>query len=106
MSRTYRRKSGDPSSKHWVTSEFRLIPGSRYWEWVPLDPNTIEYKRALSHYHSDSYRGFKEPGPSWFRNLHTERPQRRVARQQLALYMKDPSYEVILNAKDPLEYYT
>lgn len=106
MSRTYRRKTGDQTSKHWATSKCKIVPGYRYWEWVPLDPNTIEYKRELAHYYSDNYKGFKEPGPSWFRNLHTERPQRRAAKRQLSEYMKNPSYEVILNAKDPLEYYT
>lgn len=107
MSRTYRRKSGDPSYKRWHTSSsVRIDPDGWCWMWVPMDPASNEYKRAVARYHSDRTNNFKEPGPSWFRKLYTERPQRREAKRQLKKYMSDPDFEVILNAKDPLEYWT
>jgi hypothetical protein len=56
--------------------------------------------------HKDSTYRCKEPGPSWFRNLFTERPQRREAKRQLNKFLLDPDFEVLLDSKATLEYYT
>jgi len=106
MSRTYRRKSGDQTNLNWATHEFKRLPGTWHWERVPLDPQSKEYKASVARYYSDRQYTFKEPGPSWFRRLFTERPQRRHAKRELNKYLLDPDYEVILNEKDPLEYWT
>jgi len=107
MSRTYRRKTL-PVPKY-VTRE-------EVWSWYFRRPHlhyryfevgSHEHKKALAKHFSDTgtYR-YKEPGPSWFRNLYTERPQRREAVRQLKKFMLNEDYEVILNAKDKLEYWT
>ena len=107
MSRTYRRKATDPTDKKWSVSEHVRIEGTWSYIWVPYPKNSNEYKKGSAKYHSDAgTHNCKEPGPSWFRNLYTERPQRQEARQQLKKFMNDPDFEVILNAKDPLEYWT
>jgi hypothetical protein len=56
--------------------------------------------------HKDNTYRCKEPGPSWFRNLFTERPQRREAKRQLNKFLLDPDFEVLLDSKATLEYYT
>ena len=106
MSRTFRRKSGDNQDKKYVLSKHVRVPGSYFWYREPMKPNSAEYIKTNARYHSDNYRNFKEPGPSWFRNLTAERPQRREAKRQLYKYMHDPEFEVILNGKDPLDYWT
>jgi hypothetical protein len=108
MSRTYRRTSNCEHDLQWVTKKLIRITGKYYtrFAWIPLDPESDEYIKALAVYHSDAYRNFKEPGPSWFRNLFTERPQRRRAKLQCKKYLTNPEYEVILNAKDKLTYWT
>lgn len=106
MSRTYRRKGKYIPWNYWFDEESIKV-GPYHWIWVPRDKTTKEYKKDLAIYHSDSgTTNFKEPGPSWFRNQFTERPQRREAKRQLQKFMKDPEFEVMLNAKDPLEYWT
>ena len=106
MSKTYRRKKGDQSDLEWHLTELVRIPGTYRWIHIPIKQGTQEYKKLVAEYHSDRYRHFKEPGPAWFRNLTTERPQRREVARQLHKYKMDPDYEVILNAKDPLDYWT
>lgn len=107
MSRTYRQLKGDPYLKKWVV-ECKLIRNltSRN-AWIKLDKTSKEYKKALAKFHSDAgVMSFKEPGPHWFRNLFTERPQRRKAKRELKKFMLDNEYEVILRAKEPLSYWT
>ncbi len=66
-----------------------------------------EGKRRIAKYFSDSgTHNFKEPGPHWFRNLTSDRPNRRKAKAELRKYLLDPEYEVVLDAKPPLPYWT
>lgn len=106
MSHTIRRRSGDPYYKKVLTEPFERISGTWQWKRAPLDPSSKEYKIAIARYHSDGHKNFKEPGPHWYRNIFTERPQRREAKRQLKLYIQNPDYEVVLNTKDPLVYWT
>lgn len=112
MSRTYRRKEGigcGYQDKTWACSEWVRITyknGDSRLNRVPLPKDSDAYKKASSIYHSDTgTHYFKEPGPSWFRNVFCERPQRREARRQLRKYMLNEEYEVCLNAKDHLPYW-
>lgn len=103
MSRTYRRKS-IPIPKYVTTEYVYDWDNGRYRD---LDKNSKEYKKSLAIYLSDAgSHSCKEPGPSWFRNLYTERPQRREAKRQLQKYLLDEEFVVILNAKNKLEYWT
>ena len=104
MSRTYRRRKTRPP--RWVVSELVRVTGTWYWEYVPLEPNSTEYKKSLAKYQSDAFSNHKEPGPAWFRNLFTERPQRREATRQIRKYMMDPDFEIQLLDKNPLMYWT
>jgi hypothetical protein len=111
MSRTYRRKDLKADSSWLYTEvEYNFTETGHWYRWgfhrVPVDRTTKEFKKELARYHSDTYSNCKEPGPAWFRLLHTERPQRREAKRQLRNYIQDIEYVVILNAKDPLEYWT
>lgn len=102
MSRTIRRKN--PSwhrDLKWIFKDWdeNHCP-------VRVDPNAEQHRKALRKFHSDAGTWQWEPGPSWFRNLNTERPQRREAKQQLHRYVQGEDFEVILEAKMPLEYWT
>lgn len=100
MSRTYRRKR-DPIP-YWIFIEY-----DTNWNKTFVDRKSEDGKRLKAKYLSDAGTfKHKEPGPSWFRNLYTERPQRREAKRQLKIFMTQDDYEVILNAKDKLEYWT
>lgn len=128
MSRTYRKRN-EQEEGYWLLREhtyiheiddFKSISRIEYGkQWFSVSSNRlyqpciVHYsktskigKKILAKYHSDSYSSFREPGPSWFRNLYTERPQRREAKRQLNLYLLNTEFEVILNNKDPLSYWT
>ena len=105
MSRTYRRKN--LPIPRWVTREYIRIENSYRFMFVQIEPQTDKYAKLIAKYRSDAgTNNCKEPGPSWFRNLYTERPQRREAKRQLQKFKQDPTFEVMLNKKDPLEYWT
>jgi hypothetical protein len=119
MSRTYRRKKG--REWYWLYQDYVLdlsevdlsqVELVSYPKWggrgyqILFKPDSIEGKKRKNEYHSDRAERSKEPGPSWFRNMLVERPQRRDAKNQLRKFMLDSEYEVILNAQDKLEYWT
>lgn len=105
MSRTYRRKNVPWCDKQWL---FCNHYGWGTWattrqEFVP----TIErHREILAKYHADGYRGHKEPGPSWFRNLTVQRPARRGGREELRKFLLDPEYDPNIVAMPYLEYWT
>lgn len=107
MARTYRRKV--PHGKTEISWELRN------WDDYslsnpnppPIDPKSKEGKRRIARYHADiGTVRHKEPGPAWYRHMTVERPQRRDAKHQLHRYMRDSDFVVILNDKDPLDYWT
>lgn len=113
MSRTYRRKN--EVGNHWsdfryYTGEYVIIhPITSIWNrvYVPFEKNSKEYKRGKAKFHSDAgTTPCKEPGPSWFRNLYTERPLRRQSKKEIRKFMLDPDYEPIIDKKGKLEYWT
>ena len=98
MSRTYRRKVDKGTMNDWAF---------RYSIWRIQDYSEEELNRLRSRYHSDSYDcSFKEPGPSWFRNLYTERPNRRKNKLEIRKFILDPDYEPMCIEKGKLEYWT
>jgi len=102
MSRTYRQRSNNWFNLEWVLRDHdadAITPPQ-------IDRHSKEGKKRIAKFHSDKTIRFQEPGPAWFRNLTTERPQRRNAKHQLYCYRRDPSFVVILNEKDPLDYWT
>lgn len=109
MSRTYRRTKN--YSKGWMTdkgyycSEWTWDCG--YYHQIPLSKDSEEYKRKSAKYHSDAgTTNFKEPGPSWFRNLYSERPQRRFNKNELHKFMLDTNYEPMCVEMDKMPYWT
>lgn len=107
MSRTFRRKV--PHGKTDIKYElFDYVNWPCNWMHpTPIDPKSKEGKRRIARYRSDGGTvRFKEPGPSWYRHLTVERPQRLEARRQLRRFFRDKDYAVILNAKEPLDYWT
>jgi len=48
----------------------------------------------------------KEPGPHHFRNLYSDRPLRRQAKEELRKYMYNEEHEVMIISMPPLPYYT
>lgn len=74
---------------------------------VTIDPKSKEGKLRIAQFRSDGgTSNFKEPGPSWFRNMFVERPQRQEARMKIQRFMRDEEYVVILNGKNALVYWT
>ena len=113
MSRTYRRKKQRTyrgygfQTLNWATSKLVRIEGTCRFVRVPIDPGSQEYKERVAKYYSDAgTTDFKEPGPSWFRNLFTERPLRRYNKEELRRYLQNPDYEPMVEEKGKLEYWT
>ena len=79
---------------------------SSNWRSKVLYEKKVETKTTFWKIHRDQKFGCKEPGPSWFRNLTSERPQRREGKRQLDKFLLDPDFEVLLDGKVHLEYYT
>lgn len=112
MSRTFRRKNR--VGNHW--SDYKYFTGKYYYSWttfgsfvgyVPYPKDSKEYKKGKAKFHSDAgTTRCKEPGPSWFRNLYTERPLRRQTKREIQKFMLDPNYEPIVDEKGKLEYWT
>lgn len=99
MSRTIRRK-GEKNKNLWYVERY-------FSNWGDYSPDSIEWKRRKSYYHSDSFDvTFKEPGPSWFRNLYTERPLRRKNKNELKKFLNNPEYEPMCEERGKLKYWT
>lgn len=105
MSRTYRRRKDTKDDLRWLLSDY-IIGENWTYRRISIDKDSDLGKRKLMEYHSEAYSNFCEPGPHWYRNITTERPQRREAKRQLNEFLKDPEFVVILNPKDKLEYWT
>jgi len=106
MSRTYRRKRGDHTDLEWRTRELIRVPGYYIWHWVPLDPESKEYKKIVNKYHSDvGTNHFSCRAPGWWITLTSQRPYRRDADRQIKKWMLDPDYEIIIESKEPLPYW-
>jgi hypothetical protein len=124
MSRTVRRKNRK-DEYYWVLREFThidKIPSdlSKYdkiavarwassdnWVDIHFSPQSKAGKKRISRYHSDAgTHKCKEPGPSWYRRLNTQKPLRQSSRMQLQQFLKDPELEVIIDNMPPLGYWT
>lgn len=109
MSRTYRKRSESP---HYLKVVEDSVTWNGYswtkYEWVHIkkNPSSEEEKKYLAKWHSDSYKEFKEPGPSEFRNWSVERPHRRAAKEQLRKFILGYDIEVQILSKPKLEYWT
>ena len=132
MSRTYRRRKNSAKYRAYeslaeFTVEHVRVPGKIWCTYakVPMDRNTIEYKIKRSKYYRDKTHNFKDPGPSWFRNLFSTRPLRGQARRELHKFIRsipvfytasgkecyflqcmDDCYEPIIDSKGKLPYWT
>lgn len=114
MSRTYRRRkttqNGMWSDLNFYTSEV-VHPWGEFWYTayvrVPYPKDSPEYKKGKAKFHSDSgTTSFKEPGPSWYRRMTTERPAKRKAKRELQKFMYNEEYEPMILPKEPLDYWT
>lgn len=114
MSRTYRRVGqsklrGWFEDIAWYTSEWIWTEGSyRVLYRRPFPKDSKEYKKGKARYHSDAAtHNCKEPGPSWFRNLYSDRPLRRSSKNELRKYIAcDGEYEPMILRKEKLPYWT
>ena len=118
MSRTYRRKKALKSKE--PTFLCRYLTSTLYYEcwnerfmywylWARFDhyPTKEEMAKAEAKYHSDGgTTSFKEPGPSWFRNMFETRSSRRKNKREIQKYMLDSEYEPMCFTKGPLDYWT
>lgn len=112
MSRTYRRtkerhRRGWFDDEYWYTSEWvrNEVGMISHRERYPKD--SIEYKKGYARYHSDAgTHCCKEPGPSWFRNLYSDRPLRRKSKNELRKFMANEEYEPVVDRKGKLPYWT
>jgi soluble lytic murein transglycosylase-like protein len=101
MSRTYRDKGHNFFyTRDWVLHDYNAN-GDR----IRIDPKSKEGRKRLAKQRADKTMTWKEPGPAWFRNLTTERPQRRKAKAQLYRYVRGEEFEVMLEAKAPRDYW-
>lgn len=110
MSRTFRRKNAT-HEYYWVVRDwdlyFKVGAFNHRTRNFQFQPGTKEYDKALSEYHSDAgTHACKEPGPTWFRNITSQRPLRRDAYRQLRRFLQGEDLEVIIEENPPLEYWT
>jgi hypothetical protein len=92
VSRTYRRKTTNrinwACDLDYFISDLVRVPGTYNYVSVYYATDSKEYKKGLARYHSDGATSrFKEPGPSFFRNLFSDRPLRRKAKNELRKFM-------------------
>jgi hypothetical protein len=122
MSRTIRFRKGkyvpwwnNYEWKHWVEIPKEEYLDTRYdtrlysYKWSSrgiVYEKKVVNKAIYWQSHKDSTYRCKEPGPKWFRNLFTERPQRREVKRQLNKFLLDPDFEVLLDSKASLDYFT
>ena len=127
MSRTYRRRryrqlfgSDDPLMDYWVTEDeiiwedVESVVRTYDYGWashprfnIRYKPNSKTGRKLLAKAKSDAATNrFKEPGPHHFRNLYSDRPLRRKAKEELRKYMYNGEYEPMILAVPPLPYYT
>lgn len=71
MSRTYRRIH----ARHEYAWLLRIYVRHPFWRYLPIDPHSIEGRRALRRWHSDAQRTMKMV-PAWYRRA-DERGKRR-----------------------------
>ncbi len=101
MSRTYRRKQPkEDLFWHMRNYDAETVTPPQ------VDPKSKEGKQRLARYRSDGHRNHKELGPAWYRRIFVEVPQRRNAQRQLQRVVRGEEFEVLLNAKEPLRYWT
>jgi hypothetical protein len=106
LSRTTRRKKACRHRSYWDLQYALRDYDSDAVTPPQIDPKSKEGKRRIARYYADNYVRFKEPGPAWFRNLFTERPQRRKANAILHRVKQGEDIEVTLPAKERLDYWT
>lgn len=111
MSRTYRRKTTNrinwACDLEYYISEHIRVEGTYTYVSVPYPKASKAHKKGLARYHSDgATNNFKEPGPSFFRNLTAERPHRRDSKEQLRKWTYNEAYEVMILSKPKLDYWT
>ncbi len=111
MFRTYRRKNstknGMCSHLEYFISEWVHKEGFQYRERIEFPKNSKEYQKGKAKFHSDgATTSFKEPGPSWFRNIFSDRPLRQKAKRELHKFIKNEEYEPIIESKGILPYWT
>ncbi len=109
MSRTFRRKN-ETQEYDWILRDWDWsynTYGICYGQRKTYDRKSKEAITALAHYHSDAGTyTWREPGPSWFRNLTSQRPMRRQSKNQLRKFMLDEEFEVIIETNPKLEYWS
>lgn len=127
MSRTYRRRryrqlfNSDNPLMDWFASAEEVV-----WEDVDSIKYSWDYGWSTRFHYNVKYRidsktgrkllavarsdaatnACKEPGPSHFRNLYSDRPARRAAKRELQKYMNNVEYEPMILAMDKLPYFT
>lgn len=116
MSRTYRKQASYPWS--WRNPLEELVDGyepgnciayysyNNLCSWTVINPKSKEGRKRLARARRDKVYNFKEPGPSWFRNLFSQRPYRQAAKREIQKYLFDTEYEPMILRKPKLEYWT
>lgn len=119
MSRTYRKYPFygwrcEDDTTEWFVAENEIIWEdvdevkivNRYSSWASRDYYDVIYKpdsptgrRMIARKYRDRTIRFKEPGPSWFRNMFEERPLRRASKRELQRYMANEEYEPMVDAR-------
>ena len=113
MSRTYRRKNSTRNGMwcdlEWYTSDWIhpwIDSGCWHSVRIPFEKGSEEWKKGVARFHSDGATNqFKEPGPSWFRNIF-QRKYRRKAERELQKFMMDEDYEPMIERMPVMDYWT
>lgn len=111
MARTFRRRN-ETQEYRWVLREYDYVICEdenftwKEWRRWQIDPKSEQGEKILAKFHADWHRSWREPGPAWFRRMMTEKPNRRKAKVELNKYLLNEDYEVIIEPKPPLLYWT
>lgn len=89
----------------YVTCEDENFTWKEWRRWR-IDPKSKNGVKAIAEFHADWHRPWREPGPARFRHMMIEKPNRRKAKVELNKYLLNEDYEVIIEPKPPLPYWT
>lgn len=78
------------------------------WRRWQIDPKSKQGVKTLAKFHSDSdrHQTYGYHCPAWLQRMMMEKPNRRKAKVELNKYLLNEDYEVIIEPKPPLPYWT
>jgi len=105
MSRTFRHMKSSKYRSKEVMYDWQDRDELSAWIRVYIDPKSYEGKRRLARFHASSYSVMIWNGTSEFIREYAQVPYRMTCKTELAKFIKDNDYEIVLESKPVRPYY-